>query len=42
MEKNTLLKTSALPVFSKMKKGDMFPAIKYLVDEKIEVLRSLN
>ena len=42
MEKNTLLKTSALPVFSKMKKGDMFPAIKYLVDENKSIIAKIE
>ena len=42
MEKNTLLKTSALPLFSKMKKKDMFPAIKYLVDENKSIIKKIE
>ena len=42
MEKNTLLKTSILPVFSKMKKSDMFPAIKFLVDENKSIIAKIE
>ena len=42
MEKNTLLKTSVLPVFSKMKKEDMFPAIKYLVEENKSIIGKIE
>ena len=42
MENNTLLKTSILPVFSKMKKSDMFPAIKFLVDENKSIIAKIE
>ena len=42
MEKNTLLKTSVLPVFSKMKKEDMFPAIKYLIEENKSIIGKIE
>ena len=42
MENNTLLKTSILPVFSKMKKGDMFPAIKFLINENKSIITKIE
>ena len=38
-QKNTLLKNSALPAFSKMQTKDMFNAIKYLVNENKAIVK---
>ena len=40
--KNTLLTSSALPLFSKMQTKDMFNAIKYLVDENKEIIKKIE
>ena len=40
--KNTLLTSSALPLFSKMQTKDMFNAVKYLVDENKEIIKKIE
>ena len=42
MEKNTLLKPTALPAFSKIKKKDMHSAMKHLVAENQKIVKNIE